>query len=77
MKVRYIGPSFGVDGLTNGKVYTCLGVEYGALRDVDDSDEDYLYSALRPGPAYQTDIYGKWEIIEDDNKGSLYNLICG
>ncbi len=30
MKVRYIGESFGAgNGLTNGAVYECLGVEDG------------------------------------------------
>lgn len=88
MKVRYIGPSFGSDGV----VYECLGVEdvrgVKALRildnDLDDADraaEDsdyilgYLYSAKRPGPAYDPQIYGSWEIVEDDEQGSLQKVI--
>ena len=44
MKVRYVGKSYGVDSMTNGKVYEVLEVDrlVGALRIIDDSDEDYL-----------------------------------
>ena len=35
MKVKYIGESFGVDSLTNGKIYDCLGVDAGMLRIID------------------------------------------
>ncbi len=38
MKVRYIGQSFGVDSLTNGKIYECLGVEPPFIRIIDDSE---------------------------------------
>nr|DAN18137.1 MAG TPA: hypothetical protein [Caudoviricetes sp.] len=77
MKVRYIGESFGVDSLTDGKVYTCIAVEDGAglckyaLRIIDDSGEDYLYSSLRPGPLDRSSPGGRWEIIEDDEHGTL------
>ena len=75
MKVRYKGPSFGVDGLTDEKVYTCIGIEYGNLRVIDDSGEDYLYSASSPGPCDDKNIQGKWEIVEDDERGSIQKLI--
>ena len=44
MKVRYKGPTFGGGflGLTDGKTYECVGVEYDLLRIVDDEGEDYL-----------------------------------
>ena len=44
MKVRYKGPSFGFDGLTNNGVYEILEVDEltGAFRLIDDSGEDYL-----------------------------------
>lgn len=83
MKVRYIGESFGVDELTDGKIYECLGAEdIGAvcewLRIVDDSEEDYLYSVVQPGPfAVPDDGHypcGRWEIVEDDEKGTLTTL---
>lgn len=78
MKVRYVGESFGVDGLTNGKVYECLGVEGPFLRIIDDSGEDYLYSAKRPAPLDpNTGQGGKWEIVEDDEKGTLKKAIYG
>lgn len=43
MKAKYIGPTEGIS-LTNGKTYLVLAVEYGFLRVVDDTEEDYLYS---------------------------------
>lgn len=48
MKVKYIGVSFGVEGLTNGKIYDVIGIEDYMLRIIDDSGEDYLYSAIKP-----------------------------
>lgn len=75
MKVRYIGQSFGVDSLTNGKIYECLGVEPPFIRIIDDSGEDYLYSASWPGPLDGSVLFGQWEIIEDDEKGTLQEAI--
>ncbi|MEL7626250.1 MAG: hypothetical protein AAGU15_05260 [Anaerolineaceae bacterium] len=73
MKLRYLGPTFGIESLTNGKVYICLGFEEGFLRIVDDSDEDYLYSVV-PGPMWDASIRGRWEVVEDDEKGTLTKL---
>ena len=43
-KLKYVGESFGVEGLTNGKIYNC--VDYDAktrlLSIVDDSEENYI-----------------------------------
>lgn len=75
MKVRYIGESFGVDSLTSQKVYTCLAVEDGLLRIIDDSGEDYLYSATNPAPLDGSAPGGTWEIVEDDENQSLYKAI--
>lgn len=75
MKAKYVGQSFGVDSLTNGKVYTCLGHEGCFLRIIDDSGEDYLYSATDPAPLDRSVKPGKWEIIEDDDKRTLYKAI--
>ncbi|MFR3115126.1 MAG: hypothetical protein ACLTM5_04285 [Dialister sp.] len=77
MKVRYKGPSFGVDGLTDNKIYSCKAVENGNFRIVDDSDEDYLYSATKPGPCDDATIFGKWEVVEDDEIGTLKKAIYG
>lgn len=74
MKLRYVGESFGVDGLTNGKIYECTAYESGMLRIIDDSDEDYLYSVVNPRPLDGSSKGGKWEIIEDDNKNTLTEL---
>lgn len=45
MKIRYLGESFGVDSLTNGKVYEAsVDIDSpGMYRVIDDSGEDYLY----------------------------------
>lgn len=75
MKLKYIGETFGVDGLSNGRVYNCLGVDSGMLRIVDDSGEDYLYSASNPRPLDGSAKGGKWEIVEDDEKGTLAKLL--
>lgn len=64
MKIRYIGESFGVDSLTNGKVYEA-SEENGMFRVIDDSGEDYLYSKINPAPLDQSSPGGKWEIIEN------------
>lgn len=77
MKLRYVGESFGVDSLTNGKVYECLGVELDELlvRVIDDSEEDYVYSAYHPAPLDRSSPGGKWEIVEDDSEGTLAKVI--
>ncbi len=74
MKARYIGVSFGVDGLSSGKVYEVIEVDAlsGALRVIDDSGEDYLYSPINPRPIGDPNhLGGRWEIVEDDSYGSL------
>lgn len=70
MKVKYTGETFSF-GLTNGKVYECLGIEDWFLRIVDDTDEDYLYFIDKPCQIDQPEIYGRWEIIEDSPDGLL------
>lgn len=75
MKVRYIGKSFGVESLTDGKIYECIGIEDGMLRIIDDSQEDYLYSAIKPASLENMDLCGKWEIIEDNENKDLKKLI--
>ncbi len=79
MKVRYVGKSYGVDSMTNGKVYDVLEVDQvvGALRIVDDSDEDYLYHPKSPKPNGAKEAYGRFEIVEDDESGSLRKAIYG
>lgn len=64
-RLRYIGKSFGVFGLTDGKIYDCVGVDHGMLRIVDDEGEDYLYLTKKPKAAYDQEYEGgKWEIVE-------------
>lgn len=79
MKVRYIGKSFGVDSLTDGKVYEVLEVDefLGALRIVDDSgyEEGYLYHPQSPKPNGCEEAMGRFEIVEDDENRSLYRMI--
>ena len=76
MRVKYIGQSFyGGFGLTNGKIYECIEEKFGLLRIVDDEDEDYLYSAKAPCAPDGSSAPGRWEIIEDDEKGTLAEAI--
>lgn len=65
MKARYVGESFGVDSLTNGKIYEILGDDHGMYRVIDDSGEDYLYSKDNPAPLDGSSKGGHWEIIEE------------
>ena len=64
MKLRYVGESFGVDSLTNGKIYEAWE-EDGFYRVIDDSGEDYLYSKERPAPWDGSSPGGVWEIVEE------------
>lgn len=76
MKLKYVGKSFGVDSLTSGRVYECLGVEEsGLLRIVDDSGEDYLYSPVNPRPMDGSSPGGRWEVVEDDEAKTLARLV--
>lgn len=63
-KLKYIGDSFGVDELTNRKVYCAIEDGDDMYRVVDDSDEDYLYDKVNPRPTDDSSKGGKWEIIE-------------
>ena len=47
----------------------------GAFRLIDDSGEDYLYSPTEPGPVCDPSIKGKFEVIEDDEQGTLDKAI--
>ncbi len=64
MKLRYIGESFGVDSLTNGKIYDAVEEDNDYYRVIDDSGEDYLYSKINPAPLDESSPGGKWEIVE-------------
>lgn len=88
MRVRYIGETFGGGycGLTNGKIYNCLGVEFGCLRLIDDEGygywektpgekEGYLYDAKAPQPMDRETPPGRFEIIEDDDEETLKKAI--
>lgn len=63
MKLKYIGENFGVDSLTNGKIYEATD-EGNFYRVIDDSGEDYLYSKIKPAPLDGSSPGGRWEIIE-------------
>ncbi len=75
MKVRYKGQSFYQGaGLTDGAMYEVVAVEPPFLRIIDDEGEDYLYSIFGPGPL-DDEPGGIWEIVEDDEKGTLAKLM--
>lgn len=71
MKVKYIGESFGVEGLTNGNIYEVIAIEDNMLRVIDDSGEDYLYSIIKPCSLESSNKCGKWEIVEDNENRDL------
>ena len=75
MKVKYIGKSFGVEGLTNKKIYEVKGIEEDMIRIIDDSGEDYLYSIIRPSSLEEYKKFGKWEIVEDNKDKILQKTI--
>ena len=64
-RVKYVGKSFGVESLTNGKIYDVIDVDCPFLRVVDDSGEDYLYSITMPSSMEDLELCGKWEIVDD------------
>ncbi len=64
MKLKYIGESFGVDGLTDGVVYDATVEDDDYYRVVDDSGEDYLYSKTNPAPLDGSSPGGIWEIVK-------------
>lgn len=64
MKLRYVGESFGIDSLTDGKVYDAEVENDGMYRVIDDSGEDYLYSKDNPAPLDGSSQGGEWEIVE-------------
>lgn len=64
MKLKYVGETFGVEGLTNGKVYDASDENEGMYRVIDDSGEDYLYSKVNPAPLDGSSPGGRWEIVE-------------
>ena len=63
--------------MTDGKEYEVLSVdeETGWLRIIDDSDEDYLYPPTKPKPLTAKEAYGHFEIVEDNETGSLTKAI--
>lgn len=67
MKVKYIGPDIGIDGLFNGNTYEVVEIDElsGALRIIDESGEDYLYDPKRPRPIACEYQGGKFEIVSD------------
>ena len=64
MRLRYVGESFGIDSLTNGRIYEATEENYGMYRVIDDSGEDYLYSKDNPAPLDGSSPGGRWEIVE-------------
>ena len=63
MKIKYIGESFGVDSLTDGKIYDAVE-EDGMYRVIDDSGEDYLYSMTNPAPLDGSSPGGIWAVMD-------------
>ena len=77
MKVKYIGPDIGIDGLFNNGVYEVVEIDEltGAFRIIDESGEDYLYHPKKPQAIAGEYKGGKFEIVEDDDNGTLAEAI--
>ena len=77
MRVRYVGQNINWDGLFDGNVYEVLEVDSlsGLLRIVDESGEDYLYHPKIPHNLSKPSIRGRFEIVEDDENGTLDKAI--
>lgn len=73
-KLKYLGETFGVDGLTDGATYNVVKDKYGTLKVVDDSGEDYIYDFSNPRPADNSSKGGAFLII-DDPQEELKNVI--
>lgn len=65
MKLRFVGESFYVEGLTNGKVYEAWEEDSDNYRVIDDSGEDYLYPKINPHAPDGSTTKGSWEIVEE------------
>lgn len=65
LKLRYVGESFGVDSLTNGKIYEAWVEDDDYYRVIDDSEEDYLYPRINPRPCCGGSPGGHWELVEE------------
>lgn len=64
MRLKYIGESFGIDELTDGKTYIATIGDMDYYRVFDDSGEDYLYPRENPRPCTGSCPGGRWEIVE-------------
>lgn len=72
MKLRYVGESFGVDGLTNGKIYEITIEDNDYYCVIDDSGEDYLYPKTNPAPLDGSSKGGRWEIVSEQTVNDRY-----
>ena len=92
MKVKYTGPTIGLNYLVDGEIYEVVEVDKvtGAFRIMDgDSQDDFnvydepdwkpgaLYSPVRPKNLCGEYEGGRFEIVEDDEAGSLKKAIYG
>lgn len=79
MKVKYIGPNIGVDGLFNNGVYEVVEIDEtsGLLRIIDESGDDYLYSPTKPQAIAGEYKGGRFEVVEDDKDRNLSKAIAG
>ena len=68
-KVKYIGKSFGVESLTNGKIYDVLEICEPFLKIIDDSGEEYLYSIDKPSSMEKpNDENGRWKLVQSETE---------
>ncbi|MEG0297614.1 MAG: hypothetical protein RR620_12920 [Clostridium sp.] len=74
MKLKYIGETI-ILSLTNNKIYDVIEIDNDLVRIIDDEEEDYLYSIIRPKPLDGSSIGGIWEVVEDNENNDLKNTL--
>lgn len=65
MRLRFVGESFYLFGLTNGKIYEAWEEDDDYYRVIDDSGEDYIYPKINPHAPDGSTTEGRWEIVEE------------
>lgn len=74
-KLLYSGPSYKY-GLTDGKMYECIGLSHGDVKIIDDENEAFFYSATKPYKD-KNGKKGEWIVIEDLSDDLVTDFVKG
>ena len=75
MKLKYVGESFGVDSLTDGRVYECLAWNIRGSSGSWMIAGRIIYILPSTRPMDGSAPGGRWEIVEDDAENTLSRVI--